>query len=135
MNARCLRPQPRPAPAANLIRNSRRSDFLFDSCMWQVEGHVSQEMRWGSDGASLENVSAFSHDPILYLGGDLNLYRYVSNKPLDRTDPTGRFWFFGAGFVIGFGGALWWLTGLPPAHTTLTPAEQTTLAGISGNYD
>ncbi len=31
-------------------------------------------------------------DPIGYLATDVNLYRYVGNSPLSRTDPTGEAW-------------------------------------------
>ncbi|MBW1644893.1 MAG: PKD domain-containing protein [Deltaproteobacteria bacterium] len=31
-----------------------------------------------------------SEDPLKFDGGDLNLYRYVNNSPLNGTDPTGR---------------------------------------------
>ena len=31
-----------------------------------------------------------SRDPIGFAAGDANLYRYVSNRPLDRMDPTGN---------------------------------------------
>jgi RHS repeat-associated protein len=33
-----------------------------------------------------------SEDPIGFLGGDENLYRYVGNQPVNRTDPTGLWW-------------------------------------------
>ena len=88
MNARCLRPQPRPAPAANLVWNSPRGSFLLDTCMWQGSGQLSRETGWGLDGASLESVSAFSHDPIGYRGG-LNLYEYCDDDPIRFVDPTG----------------------------------------------
>ena len=58
----------------------------------QVFGDVRQGRRWGSDGASLESVSGFSHDPIGYRGG-INLYEYCGNNPVMRTDPTGL-WFY-----------------------------------------
>jgi len=31
-------------------------------------------------------------DPIGYVGGDENLYRYVLNRPVGRTDPSGQAW-------------------------------------------
>ena len=52
----------------------------------QVFGDVRQGRRWGSDGASLESVSGFSHDPI---AADVNLYRYCGDDPLIHTDPSG----------------------------------------------
>ena len=78
----------RPGLAAVFVGNSRRGEFFLDACMLQVEGRASRERRWGSDGARLEYVSAFSVDPILYRGGD-NLYEYCGDDPLTRTDPRG----------------------------------------------
>ena len=54
----------------------------------QVFDDVSQGRRWGSDGACLESVSGFSHDPIGYRGG-INLYEYVGDDPTDNVDPMG----------------------------------------------
>jgi hypothetical protein len=88
MNESRLRPSPRRAIAAEFVENSRRADLILDACLSQIEGHVSREHRWGSDGASLESVPAFSHDPIGYRGG-INLYEYVGDDPLTRTDPMG----------------------------------------------
>ena len=76
----------RPGLAAVFVGNSRRGEFFLDACMLQVEGRASRERRWGSDGARLEYVSAFSVDPI---AADNNLYRYCFNNPLIYTDPTG----------------------------------------------
>jgi hypothetical protein len=88
MTASRLRPSPRRAIAAKLGRNSRLGLFCSTSGRLTVEGPLSREERWGSDGASLESVSAFSHDPIGYRGGR-NLYEYCGDGPVNRTDPLG----------------------------------------------
>ena len=71
---------------ATLGENPRPAQKFPAAGFAQVFGDVSQGRRWGSDGACLEYVSGFSHDPI---AADINLYRYVNNDPLDATDPTG----------------------------------------------
>ena len=52
----------------------------------RVEGRLTREQAWGWDGASLESVSAFSHDPA---ASSPNLYQYCGNNPLQYTDPLG----------------------------------------------
>lgn len=45
-----------------------------------------------------------SKDPLIFGGGDTNLYRYVGNDPVNAVDPTGTFGILGAaivGFVAG----------------------------------
>ena len=65
-----------------MLSGKPRRDFFFaDARPRQAEAHVSRERRWGSDGACLEGVSAFSHDPIGYRGG-INLYEYVEMRHL-----------------------------------------------------
>jgi len=45
-----------------------------------------------------------SKDPIGFAGGDVNLYRYVQNNPVNYADPYGElisFWHFGITYVAG----------------------------------
>ena|GEM_PF-4268375 len=45
-----------------------------------------------------------TRDPILFGGGDTNLYAYVESDPVDQVDPLGEFpWLFviGAAFLVG----------------------------------
>jgi hypothetical protein len=63
----------------------------------------------------------FTEDPSDFEAGDLNLYRYVSNNPLNRTDPTG---------LCGYGGVL---------NTTFNlqsyaPSVLADLAGLRGAF-
>ena len=97
--------EPHRAPAAEFVGNSRRGELFLDACMLQVEGHVSRERRWGWDGACLEWTVASSNDPISYRGG-MNLYEYVGDSPLTRTDPTGLENFYVCGQVVGAGAGI-----------------------------
>ena len=47
-----------------------------------------------------------SQDPESFRAGDANLYRYVSNAPVDLVDPTGEFGILGAAVGAGIGGAI-----------------------------
>jgi hypothetical protein len=87
--ASCLRPPTHRAIAAKFAPNSRRGEFLSSVRCSPIEAYLSQGRRWGWDGASLESVSGFSQDPIGYRGG-FNLYEYVGDDPLIRTDPSGN---------------------------------------------
>ena len=44
-----------------------------------------------------------SKDPLLFDGGDSNLYGYVLQDPVNLVDPTGEFWNFVLGAVLGAG--------------------------------
>src|SRR5262249_44299789 len=48
-----------------------------------------------------------SQDPIGFRGGDRNLYRYVSNSPVNYTDPSGQIvWFVPIVFGLAVAGLL-----------------------------
>ena len=81
--------QAAPARAGFVGGNPRPAKMLLESRIERVFCGASREGHWGWDGACLETVSAIAHDPISYRGKDFNLYRYVGNSPIRRTDPTG----------------------------------------------
>jgi RHS repeat-associated protein len=47
-----------------------------------------------------------SKDPILFAGGDTNLYGYVANDPVNWTDPTGKCPLCAVGIAVGGGAAI-----------------------------
>jgi len=50
------------------------------------------------------NLGRFiSEDPIGFAGGDINLYGYVGNNPIQYKDPTGKIWHIVAGAGAGAG--------------------------------
>ena len=84
-----LRQTHTPTPRRANVRLSgerRRGIFFVDANVSAVVAQLSPRTRWGSDGASLGSVSAFSHDPA---ASDINLYRYCGNDPLVHTAPSG----------------------------------------------
>ena len=112
------------ARIGDVAENTRPARKFPAMGLLQVFSDVSQGRRWGSDGASLKSVSAFSHDPI---AADINLYRYVGNNPLTQIDPSG---------LQGIGQACWagdpnsiYTRPVPPAPC-LTKDVPGTLQGI-----
>ncbi len=56
-------------------------------------GHFDHEtglVRFGARDYDSEVGRWLSKDPILFGGGDVNLYRYVQNEPVNYFDPTGK---------------------------------------------
>ena len=100
------------AATAVLSGNSCRDFFFVNVSTSAVATQLNPELHWGWDGASLESVSAFSHDPAGYRGG-INLYEYCGDDPLTRTDPSGKsfltFYDNGKGQLCGY--SIWLLTG------------------------
>lgn len=75
-----------------------------------------------------------SKDPILFAGGDTNLYVYVMQDPVNLIDPTGELAFLPA---IGIGALVGGLTGIAGEvafgnNVTLGSIGSTALAGAAG---
>lgn len=48
-------------------------------------------------------MTFLTKDPIGFAGGDINLYRYVQNNPVNRRDPLGL-WYIDINVSVGFWG-------------------------------
>ncbi|MFN3988491.1 MAG: RHS repeat-associated core domain-containing protein, partial [Rhodocyclaceae bacterium] len=59
--------------------------------------------RFGARDYDAETGRWTAKDPILFAGGDTNLYGYADRNPVNFTDPTGEFVPQLVGFVIGAG--------------------------------
>jgi len=58
-------------------------------------------LRFGARDYDARTGRWTAKDPIRFIGGDVNLYAYVRNDPVNRYDPSGRFDVFGFGSVSG----------------------------------
>jgi RHS repeat-associated protein len=79
--------------------------FGFAGGIYDRDTHL---VRLGARDYDASGGSWTNKDPLLFDGGDTNLYRYVVNDPVNRTDPFGTFdWAFGAVVNASFeGGAI-----------------------------
>lgn len=66
--------------------NSGFQPFGFAGCVYDPDTRLC---RFGVRDYDPEVGRWLSKDPILFKGGDTNLYGYVMNDPINRTDPTG----------------------------------------------
>jgi RHS repeat-associated protein len=58
-------------------------------------------VRFGARDYDADTGRWTAKDPILFAGGDSNLYVYAGNDPVNKIDPDGRFWQLVAGGVAG----------------------------------
>lgn len=117
---------------ALLIENSHQGvERFFAAARW-LESDLSREPRWRSseayDELALESLQT-AKDPILFAGGDTNLYGYVLNDPINFTDPVGliNYVTLGNGIVGTAAGAAEIITG---AALALTSAEVGAVPGV-----
>ena len=68
--------------------------FGFAGGVWDKETGL---VRFGARDYDPELGRWTAKDPILFAGGQTNLYAYVNNDPVNRVDPTGLMWVGGSG--------------------------------------
>jgi RHS repeat-associated protein len=91
-------------PFGNVLSESGDTTLLphgFAGGLWDRETGL---VRFGARNYDPVTGRWTTKDPILFQGGQANLYAYVNNDPVNRIDPTGLwdFFFFGA-FTYDFG--------------------------------
>ena len=70
-----------------------------------LEDTATGLVRFGFRDYDQETGRWTARDPILYEGGQANLFAYVGNNPINQRDPTGL-WCVGASAYLGFGGGV-----------------------------
>jgi len=68
-----------------------------------LEDTATGLVRFGFRDYDQETGRWTARDPILYEGGQANLFAYAGNNPINQRDPTGL-WCVGASAYLGFGG-------------------------------
>ncbi len=81
----------RISEGGSVAENSHQGVERFLAASRLLEADLSDEPRWGSreayDELALESPQT-AKDPILFRGGDANLYGYSLNDPVNLLDPT-----------------------------------------------
>lgn len=98
----------REVPRRRSARNVRNAPRKLSS---RYDGRIRSRVRFGARDYDAETGRWTARDPILFEGGDSNLYAYVGNDPVSFVEPTGTdAWSvaasFGSGVVAGAAGAL-----------------------------
>ena len=74
--------------------------FGFAGCLYDIDTKLC---RFGARDYDASIGRWLSKDPILFAGGDTNLYGYVLQDPINYIDPTGNLaWAVGAAIVWGY---------------------------------
>jgi RHS repeat-associated protein len=71
-------------------------------------------------------------DPIGFMAGDTNLYRYVHNAPSERVDPTGLFGLLGGGIGGLASAGFAFVRGLSRGDSAAEIGRAVAVAGVSG---
>ena len=95
----------------NLVKGTLDLDYTYTGREWDKEADLYYYRNRFADPLTGQFVSK---DPIGFAGGDVNLYSYVGQNPVNWIDPWGEDWVddaanFSAGFgdTITFGGTDW----------------------------
>ena len=76
-----------------------------------------------------------SEDPIRFDSGDYNLYRYVQNRPLIQTDPTGKSSVGAAGAIVCIAAGTLFVNAVVESESEKACNEQGTKPGFQSCED
>lgn len=84
-------------------------------------------VRFGERDYDAETGRWTAKDPLLFAGDQANLYAYVGNDPVNRTDPSGT-WSVGFNFYAGIGGGVTKLLKERPESKSSSPSSGNNVA-------